>query len=556
MSAIPMLTEEECYLVGIFDDPSGIELAELCWIDEEQEDGCYRVWDFQWTWYRNEDTYQIDYAGRSLGKSVGIQMRAFAFPFNFPGQEMLITAPELNHLRPVTDKIEYQILSHRLTREMLPRQRGNGINHQPQFQAHFINNARIMSRLPQRDGKGVKGQHPLVIESDEMQDFPDNGWVELIETMKHGIPGAQWRAHGVSRGVRDRYYRYTMNLDPDLPFYVHRYMAMHRPTWSDEERRQKVAIYGGTEDNVDYRRNIYGEHGDATNPVFVLARLMGCVRINESPWASTYNQEVYAQVKINDEMLRRSDGLVQAHLVLPYSHLESQYVSYWGGMDVGFTRDPSELLIFGELPRKGEESLLRLLARIHLMRVSAQDQAEAVRLVFDFYGERLRCVAIDKTGNGLPLWQELDPGAVGTSVHLRRTPEHIASRVKGYGFSTKIPVEFDDRDLVGRERPEDAVIEKNVVDFATDELRKLVDSRPPRIELPQDAELLTEWQGQEVQYVRDEGSAAGVRRRYGGGSFHTLDAAKLMIAGRNLQKIESVLKAPRRKGPTLDRFGL
>lgn len=549
-----MPTEEECYLLAIFDDPSGIELAEFCWIDEEQPDGCYRVWDFQWSWYRNEETFQIDYAGRSLGKSVGIQMRAFAFPFNFPGMEMLITAPELNHLRPVTDKVEHQILSHRLSREMLPKQRGNGINHQPQFQAHFSNNSRIISRLPQRDGKGVKGMHPLVIEADEMQDFPDNGWVELIETMKHGVEGAQWRCHGVSRGVRDRYYTYTMGLDPELPFYIHRYMAMHRPLWSDEERRKKIAIYGGTEDNVDYRRNIYGEHGDATNPVFVLARLMNCVRINESPWASTYNDQIYAQIKVNDEMLRRSEAAIQNFVDLPYSHLDPCYTSFWGGMDVGYTRDPSELLIFGEVEQK-EGSLLRLLARIHLMRVSAADQAEIVRHVFSFYGDRLRSLALDKSGNGLPLWQELDPEAVGTRMELRRTPEHIAQRIKGYNFSNKVAVEFDDRPLEKRERPEDAVIEKNVIDFATDELRKLVDAAPPRIELPNDAELLTEWQGQEVQYVRDEGSAAGVKRRYGGGSFHTLDAAKMMIAGRNLDMIEKILKKPSRRGPILDRFG-
>lgn len=555
MSAIPLPTEEECYLLAIFDDPSGIELAEFCWIDEEQEDGCYRCWDFQWSWYRCEDTYQIDYAGRSLGKSVGIQMRAFAFPFNFPGMEMLITAPELNHLRPITDKVEHQILSHRLTRELLPKQRGNGINHQPQFQVHFANNARIISRLPNRDGRGVKGMHPLVIEGDEMQDFPDNGWIELVETMKAGVPGAQWRNHGVSRGVRDRYYRYTTGEGADLPFTVHRYMAMHRPFWSGEERKNKIAMYGGTEDNVDYRRNIYGEHGDATNPVFVLARLMGCVRMQESPWATTYNEDIYAQIKINDELLRRAGAPIQNFLQLPMSHLDKAYTSFWGGMDVGYTRDPSEILIFGELEQKGE-SLLRLLARIHLMRISAADQAEAVRALFEFYGERMRRFSLDKTGNGLPLWQELAPELVGTHETLRRTPDHIAVRIKGYGFSQKVAVDFDDRPLIGRERPEDAVIEKNIVDFATDELRKLVDSRPARIELPNDRELLTEWQGQEVQYVRDEGSAAGIKRRYGGegGSFHTLDAAKMMIAGRNLQLIDQVLARPHRQAPTLDRF--
>jgi len=555
MSAIPQLTDEELYLAAILDDPSGVELAEFSWIDEEQDDGCFRLWDYQWVWYRNEATFQIDHCGRAVGKSVGIQMRAYAFPFHFPGAEMLITAPELNHLRPVTDKVEHLFKSTRLGQAMLPATRGMGINHQPQFQAHFINNSRIISRLPNRDGRGVKGMHPLVIEMDEGQDFPDAGWTEIIETMKAGTPGAQWRVHGVSRGIRDRYYKYTMGEDPDLPFFVHRYMAMHRPSWGPAERKAKIAIYGGTEDNVDYRRNIYGDHGDATNPVFVLARLLACVRINEDSWATEYNEQLYAQIKINDELLRSSGGAIQPFIQLPGSHLHEQYSSFWAGMDIGFTRDPSELLVFGVLkhPKEKGADLLRLLARIHMMRISAADQADAVRQVFDFYGERLQVLAMDKTGNGLPLWQELDPGAVGTAMHLRRTPEHISRRIRGYGFSQKLAVEFDDRELKGKETAIDAVIEKNVVEFATDELRKIVDMG--RIELPYDRELLTEWQGQEIQYVRDEGSAAGLKTRYGGGSFHTLDAAKMAIAGKQLQAIEAALNLTLKREPVLARFG-
>lgn len=548
------LSDEEAYLAAILMDDSGVDLAEFSWIDEEQPDSCYRLWPFQWPLYRKKDTYQIDYLGRSLGKSQGLIMRANAFVFNYPGAEMLITAPELNHLRPVTDKIEHHILSHRLTREMLPKQRGNGINHQPQFQCHFINNARIISRLPNRDGRGVKGMHPLKIEMDEGQDFPDNGWTELTETMKAASPGAQWRVHGVSRGVRDRYYRYTMSQDPDIPFYVHRYMAMHRPSWSDEERRAKIAVYGGTEDNVDYRRNIYGEHGDASATLFVLHRLMACVRVQENAWATEYNDSVYAQIKINDELLQSSGAPIETFLQLPANHLDEKYFSYWVGMDVGYTRDPSEILVFGEFePKKGAASAMRLLARIHLMRVSAADQAAAIRHIFEFYGARLRRFSMDKTGNGLPLWQELDPEAVGTHVDNRRTPEHISRRIKGYGFSQKVAVEFDDRELVDKEKPEDALIEKNVVSFAADELRKYVDNG--RIELPYDAELLSEWQGQEVQYVRDEGSAAGIKTRLTGGSLHTLDAAFMCFAGKELMHIEEVLATRPSNAPILARFG-
>jgi hypothetical protein len=186
--------------------------------------------------------------------------------------------------------------------------------------------------------------------------------------------------------------------------------------------------------------------------------------------------------------------------------------------------------------------------RLHLMRISAEHQAEAVRHVFALYGERLRALGMDKTGNGLPLWQMLDSGD--------HTPVSIQQRIKGYGFSQKLPVEFDQMLLDKGNSEEDSVIIRNIVDYSSDELRKLVDGSPPKIELPNDRELLTEWQGQEVQYVRDEGSAAGIARRYSQGSFHTLDAARMMIAARNLDRIEQTLAlAGKRLKPTLARFG-
>ena len=541
MTAIPMLDDEELHLAAILDDPSGIELAEFSWVDEERPDRCFRVWDYQWTWYHNASTFQIDQAGRSLGKSVGITMRAFAFPFNFPGQEMLITAPELNHLRPITDKVENLFLTTRLGQEMLPKRKGNGINHQPQFQATFVNGARIFSRLPNRDGKGVKGMHPLVLEADEMQDYPQPGWVELIETMKAGSKGAQWRCHGVSRGVRDTYYRMTVNENPDLPFYVHRYMAPHRPTWSDAERKSKIAIYGGTEDNVDYRRNIFGEHGDAHNPLFVLARLMACVRINESAWATEYNDLIYAKIKINDELHRKTKLPIESFVDLPASHLEDQYVSFWAGADIGYTNDPTEILIWGVVKRRGQADLMRQLARIQLQRISAQNQADVIRQIFRFYGLRLKRFGLDKTGNGLPLWQML------------RDDPTVGHRIAGYGFSEKKAVEFDDREPVGKERREDLVIEKNVIDFATDELRRIVDTGT--LELPYDTEQLTEFQGQSITVVKDMGSSGDVRKRYSGGSCHTLDAARMLVAAKSLEAIELELARPARvQGPVLEAF--
>lgn len=530
------LTEEECYLWAILSDHSGIDQAEMCWVDESSTDGCWRAWSFQVPWWRNDDRQQIEQSGRSLGKSMSIMARACAFPFVHPGQEMVVTAPELVHLEPIVSKIEAQMYAVRLYRDLLVTGR-SGVTHRP-FQMNFLNQARIIGRIPQKDGRGVKGclgygelvwtdqglvpveqvqkgdmvlthqgrfrpvlavihdvndcyevrgqqsfpmtvscdhrflgidnddgqfsdpmfvdvevlddidfhwaspttfpslpvpgpafdgdfwwatgrylsddsstptvawhqwikehfgesndrrfptfvlgmneewrfallfgyldrcwndeyerweaesasksfavgvqmlaqslglsvdceesedswliqltrrgahvhsddhvygkvksvravgkksivnlvvdddhsyvsgaiishnLHPVWLEMDESQDYPHDGWVELAETVNRTIEGATWRAHGVTRGVRDDFYKYTRD-SPDNPWTVHRYPAMYRPTWSDQEREDKIAQYGGRDD-PDYRRNILGLPGDATQALFVLSRLMKC----------------------------------------------------------------------------------------------------------------------------------------------------------------------------------------------------------------------------------------------------------------------------------------
>ena len=61
--------------------------------------------------------------------------------------------------------------------------------------------------------------------------------------------------------------------------------------------------------------------------------------------------------------------------------------------------------------------------------------------------------------------------------------------------------------------------------------------------------------GYRLQYSRDDGSTAGQRKHYGGGSFHTLDAAKLMVLGKELDMIEEMERNQGQYGPVLDQFG-
>ncbi len=544
MAAVVAPDEEEAYLLAILDGADGLDLAEFAWYDPESEDGCYRAWDYQWAWYTDTSTYQIDQGGRATGKTVSMKMRAFIFPFNRPGQTMLLTAPELNHLRPVVDAIESTLLTTRLGKEMLPETKGQGINRQPHWQCRFKNGASIVSRLPNKDGKGVKGQHVIQIELDEAQDYPLAGWIEIVETLNRGLPGAMWRCHGVSKGVRDRFFEYT---EEGSGWKVHRPMAMHRPTWTAGERDEKILTYGGSRQNIDYKRNIYGEHGDASNSVFVLSRLMAAV---DTDSGSEYNNEVYTHIKLDFE--RIGTGVVTQFLDVPGSHFSGYsqlvdrkqvgspkgYSAYWAGADIGVTNHPSEFLLMGQ--RQGEDSL-ELLLRVQLNRINTDDQKTVIEWIFDRYGDKLKAFALDKTGVGFPIWDQL-------SRHPR-----YGSRIYGYNFSEKVVVGFEDRPLERGEKQEDLAIWRNVVEATTDMLRNdYVDAK--KLRLPYDREVLLEMQGQTYTVIKDNGNPYGTRRIFAGGSFHTLDAMKMLMAGRHLPAFAEQLHRTEAQKPVLDVF--
>ncbi len=511
MAILEDLTDEECALYAILNDPSGLDQAEFLWVDEENDDGLFRCWSFQWPWWRDTTMRQIDQCSRSVGKSKSIQARAFAFPFVHPGAEMVVTAPESNHLVAVTDNIETSLLRSRLGREMLVRGRG-GIKHKP-FHINFSNGSRIMGRIPQRDGKGVKGIHPLWLELDEGQDFPDKGWIEIIETLKAGSVGAMWRAHGVTRGIRDYFFKLTQ---PDSGWKVHNYTAMHRPNWSDAERQAKIKEYG-SRDHPDYRRNVLGAHGDATSSLFVLHRLMACVDKDET---SDYNENLYFRNKIGPEMIEDYGGEILNIMDAPASH--RKYKRTWIGMDVGYTNDPSEILVFAEESGKkaSDTSKLRLISRYQLSRVSNPHQVDAIEWLINFY--RPVAFALDKTGVGLPLYQEIQ-NRIKNNTMLRSRLDTI----KGYNFSEKILIDFDeakDYDIDRHESIADAGIKRNVLEYSSDKLRELVDDN--RLVLPYDMEIISEFQGETYTITKSTTDLYG-RKRFSASSLHALDAARM-----------------------------
>lgn len=535
MVAYAKLSEEEMYLYCIMQDPAGIDLAEFCWTDFDQPDNCWRAWAFQYPWWRCPDQRQIDQSARSIGKSTGIAARAFSWPFRSPGAQMAIIAPQLNHLRPLNTLIEQRLTGTRLSREIM-RPGNKAVTHPGQaLQAEFLNGATLFTRIPGADGKSAKGIHPKVLECDEAQDLPEAVWNELIETVKREVEGSKWLVHGVTRGVHDRFFKFSQ---PGSGWTVHRITGMSRPGWSEEERQAKMEEYGGY-DTPDYKRNVLGLHGDQTSPLFTARSLFACVDDDET---SDFNVNEYRRIDIYGESLGEGGESILYSLDHPANHLSGKYDQFWIGMDIGHTVAPSEILVFGEHKPKGRDgdSTLRVLLRIHMVRVGIVEQLEAMLWVIKSYGPK--AFGMDATGAGLPFVQMIQNKLQESDdAELRKALEVI----KGYNFSEKIVVDFDD--TKDPDLGEDNEIKRNVGDFSFDTLRVLVDQK--RIELPWDRELISEFQASSFTIT---GSATSVneygKRTYSSSKAdHALDAARMAVLAYQQHKIEAMLRPQRRE---------
>lgn len=376
--------------------------------------------------------------------------------------------------------------------------------------------------------------HPLVLIQDESSDYPNSGWVELTETLKH-TEGSRWLSFGVTRGIRDQFYKFTQ---PGSGWTVYNPTAIHRPNWTDKERQQKILQYG-SEDDPDYRRNILGAHGDATSPLFPLNRLMAIVDDQED---SEYNTDVYVHDTISGEQVDAAGG-IENLINFNSMHKTKTYKSFWAGVDIGWTTSPTEILVFGETERTKGKKRLELLYRLSLRRTSGPDQSRAMSLVIEHYG--ISRLGMDSTGAGLPVYQIMKEDAT-------------ASKVVGYNFKEKILVDIDqtiDVDPAVDNILERAGIKRQVLLYSTDLLRLYVDEK--RILLPWDRNLIGQFQATAIENMKAGTDEYGRRRISSSAEDHALDAARMAVLAHGQYQFDQMVEGLRTKTaePVLDMVG-
>jgi hypothetical protein len=544
-------TEEDFTLMALLGDP--IYVAELLWEDPENHEygGCYKVRDYQYPLFRANGSYEIFACARSVGKTESIKARAQSFVFKRIGSNLLLTAPELIHLKPLTDAIEDNFRATRLTRELLDtRGQKTGFTHRP-FGIDLIDGTKIVGRIPQKLGTGVKGQHQPDLIMDEGQDYPEKGYTEIAETVmkdtvdKEGNPDFHYHIYGVHSGNKGGgFYKNTSGN----AFRVTNITALMRPDWpgpNGEQKKFAKGQYGGT-GSPDYRRNILGEAGGASSPFFDLARLMSCVDQGKdgNPDDSTYNTQEY---QFNEYRVEEVDE--QGLPLTEVFSLPSGYKNVYAGMDVGLNQSPTVITIWAH-QKVGRVMRLKLIRRIHLVRFRSRQVREAVYAIAWHFGSELRAFGVDQTGLGNAIVQEMedDDGEGGLIP-----PPFLTDVLRGWFFNQKIPVGVSKEFVVndnGRLKDQFGssvkietdvltgitryITEQPFIEAATRYLREFVDSG--LLLLPFDTDITDDMTRETPQRLQ---AIAGIRRKPN--AYHILDSMRAMAMSFKQGDIDAAL---------------
>lgn len=551
-----MIGEDDLLLMALLKDP--VFASEMCFRDGSNHEygGCYRVRDHQYPMFRASGNYEGFTTARDTGKTESLKAQGFCHAFKRIGEDMLIGAPELIHLLPLTTAIEDRILDCRITRDFLDT-RGNksGLTHRP-FGVDYADGTKIYGRIPRTSGIGFKGMHAVDVRIDEGQDLSEEAWGELLPVVEkhhrdiYGESDFTYHFFGVHSGEYNTgFYKASQSAS----FRVTNITAIQRPGWSKEEKNIAKAQYGSTQD-PDYRRNILGEPGDPASAFFVRARLMACVDQGppgKLPSDSTYNEHEFVKQELRVEDVDEWKLPLRELLDLP-----GAYGQVYGGADLGLQSSPTVISVFShEVVNKVKRLKLIRLYKLHRFR--SRQIREALYALGWHFGGSLQAMGIDVTGLGNPIFQELEDDEA--------IPPRLKKVARGYFFNAKVPVDVDQdfisADEQGRMRDQyGSAVEKEtdewgqerfvtkmaMIEASTRYLREFVDKT--FLMLPFEEEIIRDMQGETQQRIRRVAKLSGPSKPQ---ALHILDSMRAMAMGFKAGEVEQALEVEKPK-PVLD----
>lgn len=433
--------------------------------------------------------------GRDTGKSVVLTTDALHFATTTPGGQGLIAAPHQGHLDTLIEEIDYQIETSEMLRALVAlNQFGKlKIMRKPYYRIEFLTGSVLYFRPAGVYGDAFRSLHVERVWVDEGAWLTEAAWKALRQCLK---AGGRLRIYSTPNGLRNTTY---FRLTNSKQFSVFRWPSWLNPSWTPAREKELVEFYGG-KDTAGWQHEVAGEHGKPSYGAFIQEHLdAACQDILE-----------YRTVRISGDDLsgcvenERLFDLLEAML-----DLTPQAGVFWIGADLGYTNDPTEIVVFQEAT--GETSVASLVLRIHCERVAYPILSMLIALLERYYTSA--GIGIDNGGNGGAVVQEL------LTLDAYR-PLQLAGRVRGIDFGgvTALPT------------PDGGEVRKRTKELMTSLINGLLQRR--EIRFPQgDLEL-------QDQFTTHTYTMTNNAIVYSKGNDHIIDAVRCAVLVRELGRLD------------------
>lgn len=476
-----------------------LEQAQLFYICEDMPRWCqafmrepdtdepYVFWGYQLASARSYDQNVVHQDGSEVGKTREIAAMILwgsitGFGYRLKNPSILVGAPMQSHL----DEIIMDVEKHMgegdaagssdkpiINRCWLKPKRHPHTMHKLKGWTCSKNNiAQVYYRPAGHDGEAFRGVHvngQLIM--DEAAKVKNK--VCWSEFFRAGKPGCKKRVYSVPDGDNtSRFHAFTQEADTDLKPGEEGWRLFHWPKtlmpppfWTPGRDRELQQLYAGR-DEPGYQRNVLGLHGQQENPVWSYDLLQS--NIKDTPEyralklvadSSNNNLHIYAyrverlpgkdkykEITITDRTeslssFQDGDNSTRRESILRLLREFFEYLGdgvYYAGADLGFAKDPTEIIFRRE---QGQE--LRRVLRIHLKGVKYTLQCEII-------------YCIDKIFNMNAQWG-VDFGNAGTMVvqHLQDDDAfedaNYEQRLTGFAFGTSVAAVNEDGDVLEEE---------------------------------------------------------------------------------------------------------
>lgn len=477
------LTLEQAQLLYVTEDPV---LWCRAFLDDPSTGKPYEYWGYQRSSIRSWYQDVIHQDGAEVGKTreiVGLILWGMctAMAGTVLRPSMLVAAPQQTHLDEIIMAMEEHLgaqqdasgrkpLIHRFWRE--PKRT-------PHYLAKFVTPrgaGRVYFRPAGHDGEAFRGVHvnALALFDEAAKAKRNVIWSEFFRAM---LPGCRRRIYSVPDGDNTtRYYAMTqeakLRLEPEeqgLRLIRWSKALMPPPFWTSERQRHFVQLYNGA-DSPGYQRNVLGNHGQQENPVWPWETLEPNV-LDVPEYRALKLFENAQERSLHVEAYRIELGMVEGKKTQNVVHLDDRYLEsddfhtrkrdelrdavrrllrgvfqnlgsgvYWGGADLGFAKDPTEIMLWREV---GSE--MRRVVRISARGVTYDVQCELIFCLDELFGFNAN-------------WG-VDFGSAGTSVvqDLQNREEYADGRyderLTGFYFATAVDALAEDGSVLEEEDP-------------------------------------------------------------------------------------------------------